>query len=216
MSLIRSPRRWRQTLPPTSAKPGPKASPPRSSSEAASLIRGRSLPPGRPSEESSRHPPAEATPPQTARPRGVHRRSGDCTARRGAAAPDREPQGDIEDVRTTASLFLTASGRRRTPPALAGKSSVERTYPPRSSGSCFRSRLSRLASLHGCGRGGAARDHPPPRPKHRRRGADPAPSLRQAVRPTTGRTPYELATLSSSERRRRLSAASCLCSRVPR
>ena len=42
--------------------PRPKASPPRSSSEAVPSIRVRSLPPGQPSEGSSPHRPAEGMP----------------------------------------------------------------------------------------------------------------------------------------------------------
>ena len=66
------------------------------------------------------------------------------------------------------SEILTFPCHNRAPsyhPAPAGKFSPE-THPPRSSGSCCSSRLWRSASLHGCGRGGAARDRPLLRRSH--------------------------------------------------
>ena len=63
MSLMRSPRRWRQSWPPTSEKPRPKASPPRSSSEAdprsfaASWAAERGIIPAAPSRGNARRRP---------------------------------------------------------------------------------------------------------------------------------------------------------------
>ena len=72
-------------------------------------------------------------------------------------------------------------------PAPAGKSSTQ-AHPPRSSGSCCSSRSSRSASLHGCGRGGAARDHPPPRLATSRLSPDKVATC-QHTRPPRGLRP---------------------------
>ena len=54
-------------------------------------------------------------PPQTARPRGVHRPCGDRTDRYSAAAPDRAAQGDTRHVRNnTASPSIAIGGPLRT------------------------------------------------------------------------------------------------------
>jgi hypothetical protein len=88
VSPIHSPRRWRQTWRPTSGKRRLKASPPRSFSEVAPLIRVRSLPPGRPSGDHPRTAEPRERPSQTVRPRGVHRGGSDRALGRREFSPE--------------------------------------------------------------------------------------------------------------------------------
>ena len=120
VSVTRSPRRWRRTWTPTSGKPGPKGCPPRSSSEAAPLLRGRSLPPGRPNGGSSPYRPTEGTHAADHSPSCVHRPCRDHSDRCSAAARDREPKVSLVASRTRThfppipqAFFVSPASSRR-------------------------------------------------------------------------------------------------------
>lgn len=112
-SRIHPPRRWRRIWRPTSAKPRPRASPPRSSSEAAPLLRGRSLPPGRPNGGSSPYRPTEGTHAADHSPSCVHRPCRDHSDRCSAAARDQGAESVTCRVQNTNPLSPDATGLLR-------------------------------------------------------------------------------------------------------
>ena len=132
---------------PTSRKPRPKASPPRSTSGAVSSIHGRSLPPGRPSEGSSHHRQARERRPEIARPRGVHRPCSDHTDRCSAAARDRTTYGDtlVQDNRTSPSIATT--GPLRTVWPRLASSPRKPIRPGRVDPALFRDRRARIRGM---------------------------------------------------------------------
>ena len=121
--------------------------PPRSTSGAVSSIRVRSRPPGRPSEGSSPHRPAGERPPQTARPRGVHRPRSDRTDRYGAAAPDRGAQGLSRRDRTADLTSRAATGLLRTTRREPASPPHKRIRPGRVDPAVLRARRARLRCL---------------------------------------------------------------------
>jgi len=127
------------------------------------LIRVRSLVPGRPNGGSS--PNRRAEEPAADRSsswrsrlslwwQSSFQRCSSCPGSPRCHSPRSRQPDLISRRRHRASSYDPA------PAPTAGKSSSTRARLPRSNGSCSSSRSSRSASLHGCGRVGAARAHP--------------------------------------------------------
>jgi hypothetical protein len=148
VSLTRLPRRWRQTWPRISGTLRAKASPPRSTSEAASLIRVRSLPLG----GRARCHPRTAQPrersPQTAHSGGVHHPRSDRTGRYGAAARDRAAHGLGRRVQgSPPAPFFATTALLRTTRHQPASSPDKRVRPGRVDPVVLRDRRARLRGM---------------------------------------------------------------------
>ena len=107
-------------------------------------------------------------PPQAARPRGVHRPCSDRADRHSADAVDRAAQGGTRLCPEQQGLIFKRHRRPLPYRPVPHRQVLSLGNPsaPIEWMLLLSSRSSRSASPHGCGRTGAARDHPASRPSH--------------------------------------------------